>query len=211
MASAVMITNAMANSAIVATATQAKPQDADPFRKGDFVVYPAHGVGTVDRVGPEEVGGHRVNLIRICFSENRMTLRIPVAKARAVGLRRLATREAFEEVLTILQGRPRANRLIWAKRAQEYQLKINSGDLYALAEVVRDLRPGPDGAGASFSQRNLFEAAFDRLAAEFAALSRTDKPAAVAWLNQTLQESGSADGPVCATENAPTPVYPGNA
>jgi CarD family transcriptional regulator len=193
MATAVTVTNAMANRAIVATAAQAKPPDMDPFRMGDFVVYPAHGVGTVDRVGPEKVGGHRINLIQISFSENRMTLRIPVAKARAVGLRRLATREAFDNVLTILQGRPRVNRLIWAKRAQEYQLKINSGDLNALAEVVRDLRPGPDGSGASFSQRNLFETAVDRLATEFAAVSKTNKAAAVEWLNQPLSKGESAD------------------
>ena len=118
-----------------------------------------------------------------------MTLRIPTAKARAVGLRRLGSREAFVEVLTILQGRPRANRLMWAKRAQEYQSKINSGNLSALAEVVRDLRPASDGSAASFSQRNLFEAAVDRLAAEFAALSRTEKAAALKLLRQTLQES----------------------
>lgn len=130
-----------------------------------------------------------MNLIRISFSENRMTLRIPTAKARAVGLRRLGSREAFVEVLTILQGRPRANRLMWAKRAQEYQSKINSGNLSALAEVVRDLRPASDGSAASFSQRNLFEAAVDRLAAEFAALSRTEKAAALKLLRQTLQES----------------------
>lgn len=189
MAAAPMITNAMTNNAIMATAAQAKPQDVDSFRKGDFVVHPAHGVGTVDRIGPEEVGGHKLNLIRISFSENRMTVRVPVAKARAVGLRRVATREAFEDVLTILRGRPRANRLIWAKRAQEYQLKINSGDLRAIAEVIRDLRPGPEGSGGSFSQRNLFEAAVDRLAAEFAAVSKTSKAEAVEWLNQTLPEA----------------------
>ena len=188
MATAIQITDSRANNAMAATAAQAKPQEVDPFRKGDFVVYPAHGVGTVDRVGPEEVGGHRLNLIRISFSENGMTLRIPVEKARAVGLRRLAACEAFEDVLTILRGRPRGNRLMWAKRAQQCQLKINSGDLTAIAEVVRDLRPGSDGSGTSSSQRSLFEAAVDRLCAEFAAVCKTDKAAAVEWLRQALQE-----------------------
>lgn len=188
MATAITITDAMAETAIAATAAQAKPRDSDPFRTGDFVVYPAHGLGTVDQVGPEQIGGHSVNLIRICFSENRMTLRIPIAKARAVGLRRIATREAFDDVLAILKGRPHVNRLMWAKRAQQYQLKINSGDLSAVAEVVRDLRPSADGSGGSFSQRNLFESAVDRLAAEFAVVSNMEKAAAVAWLSRTLRD-----------------------
>jgi CarD family transcriptional regulator len=133
------VTTAMVNAAFGATAAQSKPRDADPFRKGDFVVYPAHGVGKVDRIGSEEIAGHRLNLIQISFAENRMTLRIPVAQARTAGLRKLATPEMLDEVLTTLKGRPRVSRLMWAKRAQEYLAKINSGDLKALAEVARDL------------------------------------------------------------------------
>src|SRR4051812_49394526 len=91
------VTVAMVDAAFGATAAQTKPQDADPFRKGDFVVYPAHGVGKVDRVGSEEIAGHRLNLIQISFAENRMTLRVPVAQARAAGLRKLATPKALDE------------------------------------------------------------------------------------------------------------------
>jgi CarD family transcriptional regulator len=183
----------MVNAAFGATAAQAKPQDADPFRKGDFVVYPAHGVGKVDRVGSEVIAGHRLNLIHISFAENRMTLRVPVAQARAAGLRKLASPDALADALTTLRGRPRVSRLMWAKRAQEYLAKINSGDLRALAEVVRDLRSSGDGAGSSFSQRNLYELALDRLAAEFAAVSGTDRAGAIDRLTQVLQHAGRTD------------------
>jgi CarD family transcriptional regulator len=187
------VTVAMVDAAFGATAAQTKPQDADPFRKGDFVVYPAHGVGKVDRVGSEEIAGHRLNLIQISFAENRMTLRVPVAQARAAGLRKLATPKALDEVLAILKGRPRVSRLMWAKRAQEYLAKINSGDLKALAEVARDLQAAGDGSGSSFSQRNLFEMAIDRLAAEFAAVAKTDKAQALERLNLVLHHTVRPD------------------
>jgi CarD family transcriptional regulator len=182
----------MVDAAFNATAAQAKPQDTDPFRKGDFVVYPAHGVGKVDRIGSEVIAGHRLNLIQVSFAENRMTLRIPAAQARAAGLRKLATPEALTQALATLRGRPRVSRLMWAKRAQEYLAKINSGDLHALAEVVRDLQAAGDGSGSSFSQRNLFELAIDRLAAEFAAVSRTEKAGALDRITQALHHGGRA-------------------
>ena len=122
-----------------------------------------------------------------------MTLRVPVAQARTAGLRKLASPDALADALAILRGRPRVSRLMWAKRAQEYLAKINSGDLRALAEVVRDLRSSGDGAGSSFSQRNLFELALERLAAEFAAVSGTDKASAVDQLSRALNPPGRAD------------------
>jgi CarD family transcriptional regulator len=189
------MTTAMVNAAFVATAAQSKPLEEDPFRKGDFVVYPAHGVGKVDRVGSTEIAGHKLNLIQISFDENQMTLRVPVAQARASGLRKLASPAALAEALVILQGRARVSRVLWAKRAQEYLAKINSGDLKALAAVVRDLQSAADGSGTSFSQRNLFELAIERLAGEFAAVSGTDKAEALLRLRQALQQTGSpSDG-----------------
>jgi len=176
------------DAAFGATAALATQQDADPFRKGEFVVYPAHGVGKVDRVGSEKIAGHWLNLIHISFAENRMTLRIPVAQARAAGLRKLASPEALAEVLVILRGRPRVRRLMWARRAQEYLAKINSGALRALAEVVRDLHSGGDGSDSSSSQRTLFDLAMDRLAAEFAAFSGIEKAEATSQLTQVLAE-----------------------
>jgi CarD family transcriptional regulator len=183
------MTTAMVTAALEATAAKIKPKDPNPFRKGDAVVYPAHGVGRIDRVGLEDIAGHRLNLIYISFQDSQMTLRVPVAQARMTGLRKLASREALAAALTTLKGRPRVSRLMWAKRAQEYTAKINSGDPAALAEVVRDLQSAEDGAGSSFSQRNLFELALDRLAAEFAAANRIAKPDAIALFNAALADA----------------------
>ncbi len=183
------MTTAMVAAALEATASKIKPRDTDPFRKGDAVVYPAHGVGTIDHVGFEEIAGHNLHLIHISFDDNLMTLRVPVAQARASGLRKLSTRKQMAEALITLKGRPRASRLMWAKRAQEYLAKINSGVLTALAEVVRDLQAAGDGSGSSFSQRNLFELARDRLAGECAAIHHTSKIEAIEQLNQALLEA----------------------
>ena len=183
---ATSITAAMVTAALEATAAKAKPKDATPFRKGDAVVYPAHGVGRVDRVGFEEIAGHRLNLIHISFEDHQMTLRVPVAQAQAAGLRKLASRQAMTKALATLQGRPRISRLMWAKRSQEYLAKINTGEPGALAEVVRDLQSAGDGSNSSFSQRNLFELALERLAGEFAAVRGIAKPDAIEMLNQTL-------------------------
>ncbi len=191
MTTATAISETFVDNAAIATAVVVAPQVIVPFRKGELVVYPTHGIGMVDAVGVEEIGGEKLRLIQVSFAENRMTLRIPVIKAMAVGLRRPNTRKALEEVLTILAGRSHASKTVWVKRAQEYAARINSGSIKALAAVVRDLRPRPDGAGSSFSQRNLFETAIDRLASEFAAVFKIEKPAALVRLMQVL-ESGVA-------------------
>ena len=126
---ATLMTEAMVTAALEATASKTKPKDADPFRKGDCVVYPAHGVGRIDRVGVEEIAGHRLNLIHISFDENRMTLRVPVAGARAAGLRKLGSQKQLAEALASLRGRPRPSRLMWSKRAQEYLAKSTPANL----------------------------------------------------------------------------------
>lgn len=183
------MTAAMVSAAMEATAAKIKPNDPNPFRKGDAVVYPTHGVGRVERVGFEDIAGYRLNLIHISFEDNQMTLRVPVAQARAAGLRKLASRQALAAALATLTGRPRTSRLMWAKRSQEYLAKINTGNPEALAEVIRDLRSTGDGSRGSFSQRNLFELALERLAGEFAAVHRTSKPDAIEMLNQTLVQA----------------------
>jgi CarD family transcriptional regulator len=192
----------MVHAAFGKTAAQAKARDDDPFAAGEFVVYPTHGVGKVDRIGCEEIGGHRLELIYISFDENKMTLRVPVAQARVTGLRKLATKEAMDQVLAILAGRPRTSRLMWAKRAQEFQAKINSGDLKSVAEVVRDLQASANGSAPSYSQRNLFELAIDRLAGEFAGVTGIDKAEAITRLTRALSGSRSAE----AEKTAPEPV-----
>ena len=186
---ATLITASMVTAALEATASKIKPKDADPFRQGDTVVYPAHGVGRIDRVGFEEIAGHRLNLIHISFDENQMTLRVPVAQARAAGLRKLSSQKQLADVLARLKGRPRVSRLMWAKRAQDYLAKINSGELNALADVVRDLRAAGDGSGSSFSQRNLFGLALDRLAAECAAINQISKLEAIEQLQQAMLDA----------------------
>ncbi len=157
------------------------------FVEGDYVVYPTHGVGKVERIVREEIAGHSLELIHITFEENRMTLRVPVAKARTAGLRKLATRKMFDEALAVLKGRARIKRTMWSRRAQEYEAKINSGDPLAIAEVVRDLHRNAGQPDQSFSERQIYEAAMDRLAAELAALDQTDKPAAITKLTNFLK------------------------
>jgi CarD family transcriptional regulator len=147
----------------------------ETFAEGDHVVYPTPGVGRVEKIAVEEIAGHKLELIHITFEENRMTLRVPVAKARSAGLRKLATRKLFDEALAVLKGKARIKRTMWSRRAQEYEAKINSGDPLAIAEVVRDLHRNAGQPDQSFSERQIYEAAMDRLAAELAALDKTDK------------------------------------
>jgi len=160
---------------------------AEIFVEGDHVVYPTHGVGKVERIATEEIAGHRLELIHITFEENRMTLRVPVSKARTAGLRKLSTRKQFDEALAVLKGKARVKRTMWSRRAQEYEAKINSGDPMSIAEVVRDLHRNAGQPDQSFSERQIYEAAMDRLAAELAALDQIDKPAAITKLIEFLK------------------------
>jgi CarD family transcriptional regulator len=157
------------------------------FVEGDYVVYPTHGVGKVEKIAVEDIAGHRLELIHITFDENRMTLRVPVAKARSAGLRKLATRKMFDDAMAVLRGKARIKRTMWSRRAQEYEAKINSGDPLTIAEVVRDLHRNAGQPDQSFSERQIYEAAMDRLAAELAALDQTDKGTAAAKLQSFLK------------------------
>jgi CarD family transcriptional regulator len=159
----------------------------EEFAEGDHVVYPTHGVGRVERIATEEIAGHKLELIHITFEENRMKLRVPVSKARTAGLRKLANRKSFDEALAVLRGRARIKRTMWSRRAQEYEAKINSGDPLAIAEVVRDLHRNAGQPDQSFSERQIYESAMDRLAAELAALENIDKPAATVRLGEYLK------------------------
>ena len=163
------------------------PAKAEIFHEGDHVVYPTHGVGKVERIATEEIAGHKLELIHITFEENRMTLRVPVSKARSAGLRKLASRKMFDDAMAVLKGRARIKRTMWSRRAQEYEAKINSGDPLAIAEVVRDLHRNAGQPDQSFSERQIYEAAMDRLAAELAALDKTDKVTAVTKLGEFLK------------------------
>ena len=135
------------------------------YTKGDFVVYPTHGVGKVLGVEDQEIAGQKIELIIIEFDKDRMTLRVPVAKADMSGLRKLSSPDMMKAALKTLKGKSRVRRTMWSRRAQEYEAKINSGDPVAIAEVVRDLFRNANQPDQSYSERQLYQAALDRLAA----------------------------------------------
>ncbi len=164
----------------------AKAKQAD-YSAGDFVVYPTHGVGKVLGVETQEISGISLDLIIIKFDKDRMTLRVPVDKAENSGLRKLSTRKVMDTALATLKGRSRAKRTMWSRRAQEYEAKINSGDPVSIAEVVRDLHRGADQPDQSYSERQMYQAALDRLAREVAALERIDEEAAAMKLQELLK------------------------
>jgi CarD family transcriptional regulator len=157
------------------------------FKAGDHVVYPTHGVGQVQGIEEMPVAGMSLKVIIVTFEENRMTLRVPVNKAASSGLRKLASQTLMNEALDVLRGRARIKRTMWSRRAQEYEQKINSGDPMAIAEVVRDLHRNAGQPDQSFSERQIYEQALDRLAAELAAIDRTDKPTAAEKLQGVLK------------------------
>ena len=157
------------------------------FSDGDFVVYPTHGVGRVTGVEKQEIAGEILTLIVIHFEQERMTLRVPVNKAEPAGLRKLSNRKMIDTALKTLKGRSRAKRTMWSRRAQEYEAKINSGDPVLIAEVVRDLHRGDDQPDQSYSERQMYQAALERLARELAAVERIDDEAASQKLEKLLK------------------------
>lgn len=159
---------------------------ANDFTVGDHVVYPAHGVGKIAAVETQEVAGLALEVFVITFEQEKMTLRVPTKKAKAAGLRPLAANDVVSKALTTLKGRARVKRTMWSRRAQEYEAKINSGDLISIAEVVRDLHRAESQPEQSYSERQLYESALDRMAREVAAIRQIDRDAAVALLSQSL-------------------------
>ncbi|MBY0564052.1 MAG: CarD family transcriptional regulator [Hyphomonadaceae bacterium] len=156
------------------------------FRPGDHIVYPAHGVGRVMGVEKQAVAGISLDVFVISFEQDKMTLRVPTAKAKASGMRPLASSEVVTQAIKTLQGRARIKRTMWSRRAQEYEAKINSGDLVQIAEVVRDLHRATDQPEQSYSERQLYEGALDRMARELAAVEKIDRDAAVQKLTASL-------------------------
>ncbi len=161
--------------------------DALPFKTGDYVVYPTHGVGKVVEIETQEIAGHKLQLFVISFDRDRMVLKVPVSKAGTSGLRRLSTRKIMDSALTTLKGRARVKRTMWSRRAQEYEAKINSGNPVSIAEVVRDLHRNVGQPDQSFSERQIYEAARDRLACELAAVEHIDVAAATVKLEEMLE------------------------
>jgi CarD family transcriptional regulator len=157
-----------------------------PFSEGDYVVYPTHGVGRVQAIERQKIAGHDLELFVITFDRDRMTLRVPVPKARQSGLRKLSSHSVMETALTTLRGRARVKRTMWSRRAQEYEAKINSGDPVSIAEVVRDLHRHANQPDQSYSERQIYEAALERLASELAAVDGIERDKATQKLEMLL-------------------------
>jgi len=164
--------------------TKAK-NNAD-FRANDFVVYPAHGVGKIVSIDEQDVAGIKLEMFVITFEKDKMTLRVPTHKATAVGMRSLSSPDIVGKAMDTLKGRARVKRAMWSRRAQEYEQKINSGDLISIAEVVRDLHRNDDQREQSYSERQLYEAALERLTREVAAVNGVEENKAQASVGELL-------------------------
>jgi len=166
-----------------------KPQQRHGFRTGEYIVYPAHGVGRIVSIEEQQIAGAALELFVINFDKDKMTLRVPTGKLASVGMRKLSEDKTVKRALATLKGKARIKRTMWSRRAQEYEAKINSGDLVAIAEVVRDLYRSEAQPEQSYSERQLYEAALDRMAREIAAVDRIDEASAVAKIDDVLAKS----------------------
>ncbi len=166
--------------------TPKKPSQRQGFKTSEFIVYPAHGVGQITAIEEQEVAGMTLELFVIEFQKDKMRLKVPVAKALTIGMRKLAEGNFVDRALKVLQGRARVKRTMWSRRAQEYDAKINSGDLISIAEVVRDLYRAENQPEQSYSERQLYEAALDRMAREIAAVKKLSETEAVRLIETNL-------------------------
>ena len=156
------------------------------FKTNEFVVYPAHGVGQITAIEEQEVAGYKLELFVINFSQEKLTLRVPTAKIESAGMRKLSDEAKIAKGLKTVQGRARIKRTMWSRRAQEYEAKINSGDLISIAEVVRDLFRSENQPEQSYSERQLYEAALERLTREVAAVSGAGEVSAAKQVDEVL-------------------------
>jgi CarD family transcriptional regulator len=166
-----------------------KSQQRLGFKTGEYVVYPAHGVGLIVNIEEQEVAGLVLELFVISFEQDKLTLRVPVAKIKSVGMRKLAEEDEVNKALETVTGRARVKRTMWSRRAQEYEAKINSGDLIAISEVVRDLYRSDDQPEQSYSERQLFEQAMDRMSREISSVNKLTLTEAVQLIEKQLAKS----------------------
>lgn len=159
------------------------------FKANEFVVYPAHGVGQILAIEEQEIAGAKLELFVISFMKDKMTLRVPTAKVANVGMRKLSDPALVKKALETLKGRARVKRTMWSRRAQEYEAKINSGDIVAIAEVVRDLYRSESQPEQSYSERQLYEAALDRLSREIAVVQHSTETEAIKEIESQLAKS----------------------
>ena len=166
--------------------TKKTAQTRQGFKTNEFIVYPAHGVGQIVAIEDQEVAGFKLELFVISFEKDKMKLRVPTAKIVQVGMRKLSEPDVIARSMTVLTGRARIKRTMWSRRAQEYEAKINSGDIIAITEVVRDLFRSDNQPEQSYSERQLYELALDRLSRELAAVERVTEPEAVKMIEAQL-------------------------
>jgi CarD family transcriptional regulator len=159
------------------------------FKTNEFIVYPAHGVGRIVGIEEQEIAGMSLELFVITFDKEKLTLRVPTGKLESVGMRKLADDGIVKKAMETLKGRARVKRTMWSRRAQEYVAKINSGDLVSIAEVVRDLYRSEAQPEQSYSERQLYEDALDRMARELAAVEKLDERGAVQRITEVLSKS----------------------
>lgn len=164
----------------------AKTKKIAGFSINDFVVYPSHGVGKITAIEEQDILDVKLELFVIDFEKDKMTLRVPTAKVVSVGLRLLSSPELVAKAMTTLKGRARVKRAMWSRRAQEYEAKINSGDLISIAEVVRDLHRNDEQREQSYSERQLYEAALERLSREVAVVNGVDEMQAQEEITEVL-------------------------
>ena len=169
--------------------TTKKASQRHGFRTTESIVYPAHGVGRIIDIEEQEVAGMKLELFVITFAKDKMTLRVPVAKAASVGMRKLADEPTVERAYETVRGRARVKRTMWSRRAQEYEAKINSGDLIAISEVVRDLYRSQAQPEPSYSERQLYEQAIDRMSREVAAVEKSTEAEAVTKIEKVIEAS----------------------
>ena len=182
--------------------TNKKTTQRQGFKTSEFVVYPAHGVGQIMAIEEQEIAGAKLELFVISFVKDKMTLRVPTAKIVSVGMRKLAEPAMVKRALDTLKGRARIKRTMWSRRAQEYEAKINSGDIVAISEVVRDLFRSDTQPEQSYSERQLYEAALDRLSREISAVQHITETEAVKEIEAALAK-GPRRGPAKAGEETP--------
>ncbi len=161
------------------------------FKANEFIVYPAHGVGRIVGIEEQEIAGMALELFVINFDKEKLTLRVPTGKLASVGMRKLSDEAVVKKAMETLKGRARVKRTMWSRRAQEYVAKINSGDLVSIAEVVRDLYRSEAQPEQSYSERQLYEDALDRMAREIAAVEKLDERGAVQRITEVLSKSAS--------------------
>jgi CarD family transcriptional regulator len=175
-----------------AAATPKKPINArHGFKINELVVYPAHGVGRIVGIEEQEIAGMALELFVITFEKDKMTLRVPTGRSQSV-MRKLAEDGVVKRAMETLKGKARIKRTMWSRRAQEFEQKINSGDLVSIAEVVRDLFRAETQPEQSYSERQLYEAALDRMAREIAAVEKIDERGAVQRVTEVLSKSAKS-------------------